>query len=26
VLPEEAERYWEIKPAGKAANVLAFAK
>jgi integrase len=26
VLPEEAERYWEIKPAGKAANVVAFAK
>jgi integrase len=26
VLPEEAERYWEIKPAGEAANVVAFAK
>jgi integrase len=26
VAPEEAERYWEIKPAGEAANVVAFAK
>jgi integrase len=26
VLPEEAERYWEIKPAAEAANVVAFAK
>jgi integrase len=26
VLPEEAERYWEIKPAAEAANVVEFAK